>query len=54
MARLFLKVVSVIVEKNKGNFIFLYVAYQIQNRRGYGFRTFALSIDANAKVRNQR
>ena len=34
--------VIVIVEKNKGYFIFLSVAYQIQNKRGGGCRNFAL------------
>ena len=46
--------VNVFVRKNKGNFIFHSVAYQIQNKWGSRFRTFVLSIDADTKVRNQR
>ena len=39
-------IVNVIVRKNKGNFIFPSVAYQIQNKWGLRFRNFVL--------RNQR
>ena len=35
-------IVNVIVEKNKVAFIFPLVAYQIQNKRGSRFRTFAV------------
>lgn len=35
-------IVNVIVEKNKVAFIFPLVAYQIQNKWGLRFRTFAL------------